>query len=178
MGIENSHLFGDREMRGHKGSNRAARFLQLGCFLCRFSEHSVHKRSRGTFARTLHKFHGFVNRRMHRHALQKPELIDTQTQRDPHLSVQGLRRIRHIAADQKIQQPLPAQNSQRQFSCQSRVFGANTGANFCMQNFVRISALRFDAPQDIKRNRSCRRNRHKQTWNHTLPRKGTRDTGV
>jgi hypothetical protein len=34
-----------------------------------------------------------------------------------------------------------------------------------------------DAQQDIERNRSCLRNWHKQTWNHTMQRKGNDDAG-
>ena len=105
-------------------------------------------------------------------AVEKQKLVYAQTEGDPNLDVQRPRRLFQIAVDEEIKEPLPAQNAKDKFSGQACILGLHRPIQLGAQHVIRVRVLFRDAQQDIERNRSCLRNWHKQTWNHTMSRKG------
>src|SRR5260370_5778873 len=91
------------------------------------------------------------------------QLIKSQPQRQPYLQIELVAGALEIALEQKIEQPLPAQDPQRQLRRQRRIGSLYAGIQLRVEEIGGIGVFRGDASQHVKRNPPRCRNWHLQS---------------
>src|SRR5277367_3877764 len=139
----------DAEPLRERGGLRHEFFGGHARFVRGAAEHCIYQSCGGSFARDFHQLDGFVYGGAGRNALQKSQLVESESQCDGYRQIQLCDWLLQMLLDQKIQQATPTEDAHGYFSREGGVFWFYARAQFGVQQVAGVGALGFDAVQYI-----------------------------
>src|SRR5271156_4324839 len=137
----------DAEPLRERGGLRHEFFGGHARFVRGAAEHCIYQSCGGSFARDFHQLDGFIYCRAGRNALQKSQLVESDSQCDGYRQIQLCDWLLQMLLEQKIEEAAPAQDAHHQFGCQAGVFWFYACAQLGVQQVAGVCAFGFDAAQ-------------------------------